>query len=103
MYIEAERLRSKRENRKMLQIEVASHCGLSKRQYQRYEATESEPKLDHLFCLAGFFNVSILWLLGLSEQEQEVPLRPDQQAALQAYEAGDVQAFARLLRKKRGK
>ena len=105
--INPERLRARRHELGYTQAEVASACGISLRQYQRYESSESHPSVKGLLGASRKLNVTSEWLLGFVEKENQVlhvsELRPDQLEVLAAYEAGDVQAFARLVRKKWGK
>lgn len=100
MYIDPERLKAKRREEGLTQPELAEKCGITDRQVQRYEKRKSRPTAVHLLCIAGVLKVSPLWLIGLAEDEKQYELRPDQLAALQAYERGDIQAYARFVRKK---
>lgn len=49
------------------QTEVANGSYLSLRQYQRIENNESEPKLTALLSLADYFNVSLDYLVGRTD------------------------------------
>lgn len=61
------RLRELREKRGLRQSEVAAMMGVVTRQYQRYEVGEQEPKLAGWIFLADFYNVSMDYLIGRSD------------------------------------
>ena len=46
---------------------MALFLKLNNRQYQRYESGDSEPKLDTLIALADYFDVSLDYLVGISD------------------------------------
>ncbi|MCL1789635.1 MAG: helix-turn-helix domain-containing protein [Oscillospiraceae bacterium] len=62
----SERLKTLRKSRKLTQKQVAKDIGISERGYQRYEANE-KPLYDVLIALADYFNVSIDYLVGRSD------------------------------------
>ncbi len=62
---------------KMVQ-EVADDTGISKITLSRYLNNHREPDLKYVVALAQYFNVSIEWMLGLSDSEFEV-LPPETQ------------------------
>lgn len=50
-----------------LQKTIAENVGLSLRSYQRYEKGEREPSLSVLISLADYFDVSLDYLCGRSD------------------------------------
>jgi len=57
-------------DRKMLQKDIASNIGLSLRAYQYYEKGQKEPTLSVLVRLADYFNVSMDYLAGRSDNPE---------------------------------
>lgn len=62
-----ERLLQLKQERKLLQKDIAASIGLSLRGYQYYEKGQKEPTLSVLIRLADFFDVSLDYLVGRSE------------------------------------
>ena len=62
-----ERLRLLRTEKGLSQRQVAEEFGITKVGYQNYEAGRREPSLDALSALADFFNVSIDYLFGRTD------------------------------------
>ena len=62
------RLKELREARGLTQEELADLMGVVPRQYQRYERGEGEPKLAGGIFLADFYDVSLDYLVGRSEE-----------------------------------
>lgn len=62
-----ERLIQIKNDRKMLQKDIAAAVGLSVRAYQYYEKGQKEPTLSVLIRLSDFFNVSLDYLCGRSD------------------------------------
>ena len=62
-----ERLLQLKQERKLLQKDVAASIGLSLRGYQYYEKGQKEPTLSVLIRLADFFDVSLDYLVGRSD------------------------------------
>lgn len=62
-----ERLIYLKESQHVLQKDIAAHIGISLRSYQRYEYGEREPSLSVLVALADYFDVSIDYLVGRSD------------------------------------
>lgn len=62
-----ERLIQIKNDRKMLQKDIAAAVGLSVRAYQYYEKGQKEPTLSVLIRLSDFFNVSMDYLCGRSD------------------------------------
>jgi len=63
----AERLIQLKNERNLLQKDIAAALGLSLRTYQYYEKGQMEPTLSNIIKLSQFFHVSSDWLLGLSD------------------------------------
>lgn len=67
MEILAKRLKALRESRRIYQREMAEQLGLSFRGYQGYETNQTEPKLATLIAIADYYNVSIDYLVGRTD------------------------------------
>ena len=63
------RLKALRLERKMTQAELAKKINLSKANVSKYEADLVEPNLDTLAMISILFDVSINYLLGLSDNQ----------------------------------
>ena len=63
----SERLLELRKSRNLTQKDVYSAVGLSALGYQRYEYGQREPAFQKLIALADFFDVSIDYLVGRSD------------------------------------
>ncbi len=63
-----ERLLQLKQERKVLQKDVAAGIGLSLRGYQYYEKGQKEPTLSVLIRLADFYDVSLDYLVGRSDE-----------------------------------
>lgn len=61
------RLRKLRERQRRKQYAVAEMCGLDRRTYRRYERGEKEPSVESLEKLADYFEVSIDYLRGRTD------------------------------------
>ena len=61
------RLKELRTLKKISQKNIAIELGISDRNYQRYEYGEVEPTASTLIALADFFNVSLDYLVGRSD------------------------------------
>ncbi len=62
-----ERLLQLKQERKLLQKDIAASIGLSLRGYQYYEKGQKEPTLSVLIRLADFYDVSLDYLVGRSD------------------------------------
>lgn len=62
-----ERLIQIKNDRKLLQKDIAAAVGLSVRAYQYYEKGQKEPTLSVLIRLSDFFGVSLDYLCGRSD------------------------------------
>lgn len=61
------RLKELRKKNKLTQVSLAEKLGLTERQYQRLEANDSKPMYDNLLALADYFDVSLDYLVGRSD------------------------------------
>ncbi len=63
----SERLIELKESKNLLQKDIAKSINLSLRSYQRYEYGEREPTSSILIKIADYFNVSLDYLVGRSD------------------------------------
>jgi len=56
-----------KKEKNLLQKDIANASGVTVRNYQRYEKGESQPTLPVLLKLADYFNVSLDYLVGRSD------------------------------------
>jgi len=63
----SERLIQLKSERKLLQKDIAMDTGIALRTYQYYESGEREPSASVLIALADYFNVSLDYLTGRSD------------------------------------
>ena len=63
-------LRRIRKQRKITQVQAAQAAGISESMYQFYEYGKSEPTASVLIALADYFNVSLDYLVGRSDDPQ---------------------------------
>lgn len=61
------RLKELRKENKLSQKELANHFEISDRQLRRYESDEFEPNLNTLVGFADYFDVSLDYLVGRSD------------------------------------
>jgi transcriptional regulator with XRE-family HTH domain len=102
--MQASRLRAVREAAGLTQQDVADRCGISLRQYHRYEMGTSQPSAEHLAAMSKTLGVTSDYLLALTDDqhgavdEQLVtPLEFQLLAALRENRTADVlHAVARL-------
>lgn len=62
-----DRLKELRKAHKLTQVALAEELGLTERQYQRLESNASKPMYNNLLALADYFDVSIDYLVGRSD------------------------------------
>ena len=62
----SEKIRQLRKDRHLTQAEVAKEVGLSARGYQDLELG-AKPGFDNLLHIADFYDVSVDWLLGRTD------------------------------------
>lgn len=63
----AKRLKELRQENNYTQSNVAEKLGIRQQSYARYESGAGEPNLETLVAIAKLFNVSVDYLLGVSE------------------------------------
>ena len=63
----SERLKELRTSRRLYQRDLAELLGISIRGYQCYETGEHEPGVKKLIALADYYNVSIDYLVGRTD------------------------------------
>ena len=66
----SERLRELRQSKGITQKQLSTILKLSDRNYQRYEYGEREPTASTLLSIANFFNVSIDFIVGRTENSE---------------------------------
>lgn len=62
-----ERIIQIKRDKKLLQKDIATAIGITIRNYQRYEKGEAQPTLPVLLRLADYFEVSIDYLVGRTD------------------------------------
>lgn len=67
MFIFGEHLRDIRKSRHLTQKQLAINIGASERGIQQYELGERKPAYDMLIALADYFDVSLDYLVGRSD------------------------------------
>ncbi|MEW6698727.1 MAG: helix-turn-helix transcriptional regulator [Bacillota bacterium] len=87
------RLRFLRKTNKKTQSDMAKLLNITVRQYQLYEAGQSYPPLSNLITIANYFNVSLDYLTGRSDD----PSPPQAQPIKGAKKLYDVIARAKDL------
>lgn len=68
-----ERLKEIREDRDLLQIDLARLLRVTQAQYSRYEMGVNEIPIEKLVILAKYYNTSIDYLLGLTDKREPYP------------------------------
>jgi len=71
MSIFAQRLRDLRLQKGLKQSEIAEKLNISFKTLSAYETGRAQPSMDMLERIAAFFNVSVDYLLGLSDLPKE--------------------------------
>ena len=66
-----QRIRDLREDSDMKQKEVASVLNISMQQYSLYERGRREIPFHHVITLAKFYNVSLDYIAGLTNNKKE--------------------------------
>ncbi len=70
MFIFGEHLKNLRKSRNITQKQLALGIGASERGIQQYELGERKPTYDMLIALADYFDVSLDYLVGRSENPE---------------------------------
>lgn len=66
------RIKMLRESKKLMQKELAKELGISPSALSHYENGEREPDIKTLTKLADFFNVSIDFIIGRSDESLDI-------------------------------
>lgn len=69
----SKRLRKCRDEAGLTQIKVAIYCDITEKAYQNYELGVHEPKVSILARIARLYNVSIDYLVGLTDDPKPHP------------------------------
>ena len=69
------RIRDLREDADLNQTKVAQHLGMSQTGYSKYETGENDIPTAILIKLAKFYNTSIDYILGETDQKERYPKR----------------------------
>lgn len=73
----AKRLRKCRDEAGLTQIKVAIYCDITEKAYQNYELGVHEPKVSILARIARLYQVSIDYLVGLTDDPAPYPRTPE--------------------------
>ena len=69
------RLRDLREDKDLLQKDVAKMLNIKQQQYSRYECCKNDVPVSILIELSEFYRVNIDYLLGLTDVDKFLPRR----------------------------
>ena len=69
------RIRDLREDHDKTQQNIADILGTSQTMYARYERGASELPIRHLICLALYYNVSMEYIVGLTDDKTPLYIR----------------------------
>lgn len=69
----SKRLKKLRQAKGYSQNEVAIYADITEKTYQNYELMTREPKLEILIRIAEVYNVSLDYLVGLTDEEKPYP------------------------------
>lgn len=95
----SQRLRQLREERELIQKDMAELLGITTSAYGFYEQGKHEPDLTTLCKLADFFEVSIDYLVGRELKGRGVKTKEDPMADLSPEARRSVEDYIRFLRK----
>lgn len=70
MSIFSDRLASLKQQKGLLKKDIAGAIGISLRAYQYYETNQREPTLSVLIALADYFDVSLDYLVGRTDNPE---------------------------------
>lgn len=62
-----ERLKECRNKNNLMQKQISEFLNITTRNYQRYEAGVLEPNIDKLIALSNYFDVSLDYLVGRTD------------------------------------
>jgi len=66
----SEHLKFIRKSRNLTQRQVARGIDIAERVYQKYEGTDTKPSFNVLIALADYFDVSLDYLVGRSDNQK---------------------------------
>lgn len=69
----AQRLKNCRKELGYTQAQVAIYCDITEKAYQNYELMTREPKLDIIIKIASVYNVSVDYLVGITDEKTPYP------------------------------
>ena len=72
MYIINQRIKLLRKEKHVTQKQLADIIGVQEVSFQRYEYGTARPSLDKLIALADYFNVSLDYLVGRSDNPKRI-------------------------------
>jgi len=95
-----ERLRYLRKERGLSQTEAALRVQSDQSQYAKYENNRATPSLEMAARIAQEFEVSLDWLVGLSDRRE--PYRVEQSEVIEerllgAFREGDLETLLRMV------
>lgn len=64
----SDRLKTLRKEKGYTQGQVAIYCDITEKTYQNYELMTREPKIEILIRIADFYNVSLDYLVGRTDE-----------------------------------
>ncbi len=67
------RIRDLREDKNMNQTQIATLLNTTQKVYSRYETEERALPLQHLITLAKYYDVSLDYLCGLTQEKRPFP------------------------------
>lgn len=70
--MQIKRIRDLREDKDLKQKDIAKILNISQQQYSRIETGENEIKLDSLIKLSIFYNTSVDYILGLTNNKNKI-------------------------------
>ncbi|MBM7699826.1 helix-turn-helix domain-containing protein [Kurthia huakuii] len=86
--------KSLRTEKKLSQQELADYMQINRSTYARYETSQTQPDFDTLFKLATFYDVSIDYLLGYSDEKNTYAnITPTQKTILDFFENSPSLSF----------
>ncbi len=65
----SQRLKELRKEHKLTQAQIAIYCDITEKAYQNYELMTREPKLEILLRIADYYDVSLDYLVGRTNQK----------------------------------
>lgn len=71
-----QRLKDLREDRDLKQEDIANLLGIKQTQYSRYELGKNAMNIKRYITLAKFYNVSLDYLAGLSDEPKTIDGKP---------------------------